>query len=47
MEMGCTVGEEIEVRNIAPLGDPMAVSAGGHLVTLRREQAYLMWVKLH
>ena len=47
MEMGCTVGEEIEVRHIAPLGDPMAVSAGGHLVTLRREQAHLMWVKLH
>ncbi len=28
MEMGCTVGEDIEVRHIAPLGDPMAVSAG-------------------
>ena len=24
MEMGCTVGEDIEVRHIAPLGDPMA-----------------------
>ena len=39
MEMGCTVGEDIEVRHIAPLGDP--------LVTLRKEQADLMWVKLH
>lgn len=47
MEMGCTVGEDIEVRHIAPLGDPLAVSAGGHLVTLRKEQADLMWVKLH
>ena len=43
----CTVGEDIEVRHIAPLGDPMAVSAGGHVVTLRKEQADLMWVKLH
>jgi ferrous iron transport protein A len=47
MEMGCTVGEDIEVRHIAPLGDPMAVSAGGHVVTLRKEQADLMWVKPH
>lgn len=45
MEMGCIVGEDIEVRHIAPLGDPLAVSAGGHVVTLRREQADLMWVK--
>ncbi len=47
MEMGCTVGEAIEVRHIAPLGDPLAVSAGGHVVTLRKEQADLMWVKPH
>ena len=45
MEMGCIVGEDIEVRHIAPLGDPMAVSAGGHVVALRREQADQMWVK--
>jgi len=45
MEMGCTVGEDIEVRHIAPLGDPMAVSAGGHVVALRRAQADQMWVK--
>jgi len=47
MEMGCVVGEDIEVKHIAPLGDPMAVSAGGHLVSLRKEQANLMWVKPH
>ena len=34
MEMGCIVGEDIEVRHIAPLGDPMAVSAGGHVVSV-------------
>lgn len=47
MEMGCTVGEHIEVRQIAPLGDPMAVAAGGNVVSLRKEQAEQMWVKLH
>ena len=47
MEMGCIVGETIEVRQVAPLGDPMAVSAGGHVVALRREQAEQMWVKPH
>jgi ferrous iron transport protein A len=45
MEMGCVVGEDIEVRHIAPLGDPMAVTTGGNLVTLRKEQAELMWVE--
>lgn len=44
MEMGCIVGEVIEVRQVAPLGDPMAVAAGGHVVALRREQADYMWV---
>ena len=47
MEMGCIVGETIEVRQVAPLGDPMAVSTGGHVVALRREQAEQMWVKPH
>ncbi len=45
MEMGCVVGEDIEVRHIAPLGDPMAVTTGGNVVTLRKEQAELMWVE--
>jgi len=44
MEMGCVVGEDIEVRHIAPLGDPMAISTGGQVVTLRKEQAERMWV---
>lgn len=47
MEMGCIVGEEIEVCHVAPLGDPVAVAAGGHVVALRREQAEQMWVKPH
>ena len=44
MEMGCVIGEDIEVRHIAPLGDPMAISTGGQVVTLRKEQAERMWV---
>lgn len=45
MEMGCVVGEDIEVRHIAPLGDPLAVTTGGNVVTLRKEQAELIWVE--
>jgi ferrous iron transport protein A len=45
MEMGCVVGEAIEVRHIAPLGDPMAVTTGGNVVALRKEQAEQMWVE--
>ena len=45
MEMGCVVGEDIEVRHIAPLGDPLAVTTVGNVVTLRKEQAELIWVE--
>jgi ferrous iron transport protein A len=45
MEMGCVVGEDIEVRHIAPLGDPLAVTTGGNVVTMRKEQAELIWVE--
>lgn len=45
MEMGCVVGEDIEVRHIAPLGDPLAVTTGGNVVTMRKEQAKLIWVE--
>lgn len=45
MEMGCALGEDIEVHHIAPLGDPMAISAGGQVMTLRKEQADHMWIR--
>jgi ferrous iron transport protein A len=39
LEMGCLPGEKITVVRIAPLGDPMAVSVSGYLLSLRRDEA--------
>lgn len=39
MEMGCLPGEEIVVERIAPLGDPIAVSVSGYMLSLRKLEA--------
>jgi ferrous iron transport protein A len=46
LEMGCIPGEEIEVVRIAPLGDPMAISVAGYQLSLRKEEAAVMKVKV-
>jgi ferrous iron transport protein A len=46
LEMGCIPGEEIEVVRIAPLGDPMAIMVAGYLLSLRKDEAAVMKVKL-
>ena len=46
LEMGCIPGEEIEVVRIAPLGDPIAISVAGYQLSLRKEEAAVMKVKL-
>ena len=45
MELGCVVGETLELRHIAPLGDPLAVSTGGYVFALRRAEASEVWVR--
>ncbi len=37
--MGCMVGEEVLVEQIAPLGDPMMISIDGALLSLRKDDA--------
>ncbi|MDB9775082.1 ferrous iron transport protein A [Vicingaceae bacterium] len=37
--MGCMVGEEILIEQIAPLGDPMMISIDGALLSLRIDDA--------
>jgi len=44
MEMGCTPGEKITIDNIAPMGDPIAVSVSGYLLSLRKSEASTMLV---
>jgi ferrous iron transport protein A len=39
MEMGCLPGEEISVKRVAPLGDPIAVQVSGYMLSLRKREA--------
>lgn len=39
LEMGCLPGELIHIDRIAPLGDPIAVSVAGYILSMRKEEA--------
>jgi ferrous iron transport protein A len=39
MEMGFLPGEVIQLSHIAPMGDPIAVSVSGYILSLRLEEA--------
>ena len=39
IEMGCVPGQKIRVHKMAPLGDPMAISISGYLLSLRKAEA--------
>lgn len=39
MEMGCTPGSRVTLQKKAPLGDPIAISVSGYLLSLRRKEA--------
>jgi len=39
LDMGLTPGTRVEVRKIAPLGDPMELGLRGYVLTLRLEDA--------
>lgn len=45
LEMGCLPGEWIEVTNIAPLGDPIAITVSGYKLSLRLAEADTILVK--
>jgi len=45
MEMGCVPGEEIRVDQIAPLGDPIAISVSGYSLSLRLNEAQNIFVE--
>lgn len=38
-DMGVTPGIEIEMKRLAPLGDPMEISLRGYILTLRKTEA--------
>ncbi len=39
MEMGCLPGAAVEVRHVAPFGDPMCIRIEGYQLSLRRQEA--------
>jgi len=45
LEMGCLPGEVIQVRNVAPLGDPIAIFVSGYILGLRKAEASSVIVK--
>jgi len=44
MEMGCIPGETIRVDQIAPLGDPISITVAGYHLSLRLDEAKMIWV---
>ncbi len=47
IEMGCLPGEKLKVSFIAPLGDPIAIEVSGYLLSLRKQEAATIVVKVN
>ena len=45
MDMGITKGVEIEVRRVAPLGDPIELTVRGYQLSIRKADAHLIEVE--
>jgi ferrous iron transport protein A len=45
MDMGCLPGEEIVFVGTAPMGDPIMITIGGYLLSLRKSEAAFIKVK--
>ncbi len=46
LEMGCTPGEKIEVLRRAPFGGPIAILVSSYMLSLRKEEALKIDIKL-
>jgi ferrous iron transport protein A len=46
LEMGCIPGETVEVIRIAPLGDPIAIDVSGYVLSLRKNEARTIRVRI-
>lgn len=45
MEMGCIPGEIVKIDQIAPLGDPICITVAGYHLSLRLDEAEMIWVE--
>jgi ferrous iron transport protein A len=46
LEMGCVPGELVTLERKAPLGDPIAISVSGYLLSLRMNEACTVIVSI-
>jgi ferrous iron transport protein A len=46
MEMGCIPGEIVEVVRLAPMGDPIAISVANYTLSMRKEEADTVIVRM-
>lgn len=46
MEMGCVIGEEVRLKAVAPLGDPIAIEVAGYSLSLRKSDASKIKIKV-
>lgn len=45
MDMGLTKGVEVQIRKVAPLGDPVEVTVRGYELSLRKADAEMIEVE--
>ncbi|UKJ08293.1 FeoA family protein [Solitalea lacus] len=45
MEMGCLPGELVKLEQVAPLGDPIAITVAGYKLSLRINEAATILLK--
>lgn len=45
MEMGCIPGEIVKIDQAAPLGDPISITVAGYHLSLRLNEAEMIWVE--
>lgn len=45
MDMGITKGVEIEIRRVAPLGDPIELTVRGYQLSIRKADAQMIEVE--
>lgn len=45
MEMGCVPGSEVFVYQVAPLGDPISIKVAGYTLSIRKEEAAMIWIE--
>ncbi|MGB4843800.1 MAG: FeoA family protein [Ferruginibacter sp.] len=45
MEMGCVPGEVVKVEQVAPMGDPISIAVAGYRLSLRLDEAEMIWVE--